>query len=290
MHPSDHAALEAAGLAGRRVRSLDAAGDGTALLVEVTGEDMLGAWATARAAVAETGRWPVLCTDDEDDLFSRFYFEEGAHDGDPAPSAVLTRAGTIDVDSALHELHTRYPTVGVDWAEYERSVTLTRFGDAPTLDEVHAATAGAASARAAADRFLFAWELGREPLTDPGPGVQDWYGTEDSAVLVLLPTPEPWSAYAYVDALHDACGYGQDLLTAAARRWHERFGAEPVAALGVMTWLSVARPPAEPETAWRLAFEHHVLAENTFSGPGLSIRDHARALLGRDRWVLFSRP
>ncbi|HEY1178090.1 MAG TPA: DUF4253 domain-containing protein, partial [Phytomonospora sp.] len=186
--------------------------------------------------------------------------------------------------------HTRYPAGNVDWIDHERSATMARFGEAPTHDEIRAAAGAAPSVHAAADHYLFRWELAREPLTEPDLSVQDWYGAEDPAVLVLLPTPEPWSVYAYVDALYDTCGYGQHLLTAAARRWHERHGAEPVAALGVTTWLSVTRPTTDPETAWRLAFEHHVLAENTFSGPGLSIRDHARALLGRDRWVLFSRP
>ena len=124
----------------------------------------------------------------------------------------------------------------------------------------------------------------------PDRGVQDWYGREDDPALVLLPTPQPWSVYAYVQALYDGCWYGQDLLVAAARRWHERYGAEPVGAFDVMTWLTVARPPADPEDAWRLTLEHHALAESTFVTPGVELRQHARLLPGLDRWVLFSRP
>ncbi|MEV5750745.1 DUF4253 domain-containing protein [Actinoallomurus sp. NPDC052308] len=71
---------------------------------------------------------------------------------------------------------------------------------------------------------------------------------------------------------------------------YERYGAEPVAALEVMAWLTVARPPTVPDDSWRLAFEHYLLAESTFSTPAVSLREHARLLLGLDRWVLFSRP
>jgi hypothetical protein len=121
--------------------------------------------------------------------------------------------------------------------------------------------------------------IGNAPTSEPDLSVQDWFGsTEDIATLVLLPAAEPWAAYAYVDALHGACDYGQDLLVAAARRWYERYGAETVAALEVMAWLTVARPPTDPDDAWRLAFEHHVLAEATFSTPGVSLRQHARLL------------
>ena len=104
------------------------------------------------------------------------------------------------------------------------------------------------------------------------------------------PAAQPWAVYAYVNALYDSCWYGHDLLVAAARRWYERYGAEPVAALDVMTWLTVARPPTEPDDAWRLALEHNTLAENTLATPGVSLREHAHLLSHLHRWVLFSRP
>jgi hypothetical protein len=39
-----------------------------------------------------------------------------------------------------------------------------------------------------------------------------------------------------------------------------------------------------------LAREHDILAANTLSNPGISLRDHARALTVLDRWFLHSRP
>jgi hypothetical protein len=107
---------------------------------------------------------------------------------------------------------------------------------------------------------------------------------------VLLPAAQPWAVYAYVHAPYDACWYSHDLLVAAVRRWYERYGAEPVAALDVMTWLTVARPRTDPDDAWRLAVEHRALAENTFVTSSVSLRQHARLLPRLDRWVLFSRP
>jgi uncharacterized protein DUF4253 len=286
--------LDAAGLGGRQALVQDAAGAGTALVVDVSPDEMLDAWAAARAAVDATGRWPVLCdrhSARDGSLFARFYFEEGSNGADSGPAAVLARAETIDVDARLAEqARTQFPDGTVDWVEHERGITLARYGDAPPAADIRASMSHAEPDSIAADRFLFGWERAREPLSGPDLSVQEWFGQEKSPALVLLPAAQPWSVYAYVDSLYDACWYGHDLLVAAARRWYERYGAEPIAALGVMTWLTVARPPTDPDEAWRLAFEHYTLAETTLTVPGVPLRQHARLLADLDRWVLFSRP
>ncbi|SCG76062.1 DUF4253 domain-containing protein [Micromonospora coxensis] len=298
MTPREQSILDTAGLAGREAYVLDAAGGGRALLVDVSPDEMLDAWAAARAAVARTGRWPVLCPRHaarDGSLFSRFYFDEGSNGADSSPAGVLARAETIDVDARLAERHAHYPDGLVarvdETIELEREATRARYGDAPAAQEIRAAVTGADPVEIAVNRHLFGWEGGREPLVGPDTGVQDWFGsTEERATLVLLPVAQPWAVYAYVDALHDACGYGHDLLVAAARRWYERYGAEPVAAWEVTTWLTVARPPTDPDEAWRLAFEHYTLAENTLATPAVTLREHAHLLPHLDRWVLFSRP
>jgi hypothetical protein len=284
--------LDAAGLSDRPFFVQDAPGGGSALLVDVSADERLDVWATARAAVDRTGRWPLLCSwhdAHDEEVFSRFYFDEGADGADSSPAAVLARAETIDVDARLAEESVRYYPQGrpPEDVGYERSVTLALYGDAPSEDEIRAADDGAPFS---ADRYLFDWERGREPISESDLSVQEWFGTTDKATLVLLPVAEPWAAYAYVHALYDSSGYGHDLLVAAARRWNERYGAEPVGAFEVMTWLTVTRPPTDLDEAWRLAFEHHVLAENTFSTPGVALREHAHLLPGLNRWVLFSRP
>jgi uncharacterized protein DUF4253 len=286
--------LDAAGLGGRQALVLDAAGAGTALAVDVSPDEMLDTWAAARAAVDRTGRWPVLCDRHavrDGDLFSRFYFEEGSNGVDSDPAAILARAATIDVDARLTEQARRqFPDGAVDWVEHERGITVANYGDAPPAADIRAAVTGTEPAGIAADRYLFGWERAREPVSEPDPGVQDWFGQEKSPALVLLPAAQPWAVFAYVHGLYDACWYGHDLLVAAARRWYERYGAEPVAALDVMSWFNVSRPPTDPDEAWRLAFEHYALAETTLTVPDVPLRQHARLLPTLDRWVLFSRP
>ena len=256
MDARDIAALEAAGLGGRPARAEEIEDGGTALVVPVDPAEMLDVWRTARAAVDRTGRWPVLCERD-DDVFSRFYFEEGAQGEPYDPASILARAEALHaepgaLDARLTALNSAYPDGDPDAA----------------------------------------WPPRQEaPDGPPGTGVQDWYGTTDIPLdLALLPSAEPWSVFAYVNALYDTCGYGHDVLAAAARRWHDHHGAEPVAALGVTAWLTVPRPPADPAAAWRTAFEHHVLAENTTATPALTVREHAEMLPALHTWVLFSRP
>lgn len=298
MDRHEQSLLDAAGLGGREAYTQDAAGGGAALLVDVSPDEMLDAWAAARAAVDRTGRWPVLCSRvsaHDGDLFSRFYFEEGSNGADSSPTAVLARGEAIDVDARLAELRTRYPDGLADWVDEEvelaREATRTDYGDAPAAADIRAAVTGGERVEIAINRYLFGWERTREPLTEPDVGVQDWFGSADERVtLVLLPVPQPWAVYAYLNALSDSCGYGQDLLVAAARRWYERYGAEPVAAFEVVTWLMVTRPPTDPDDAWRLAAEHDLLAESTLAAPGISLRQHAHLLPHLDRWVLFSGP
>ncbi|MEV4756302.1 DUF4253 domain-containing protein [Micromonospora sp. NPDC049559] len=295
MDESTQSVLDAAGLTGRKALALDAAGAGTALVVDVSRDEMLDRWAAARDAVHRTGRWPVLCqrTEAHDgEIFSRFYFEEGADGADSGPAAVLARAETIDVDARMADL--LRGQLGNDDAERtverHRSRTLADYGDAPPAARIRAAVGGDEPAPIAVERHLFEWERTHEPVHEPDAGVQDWFGREDDPALVLLPVARPWAVYAYVHTLYDACWYGHDLLVAAARRWYERYGAEPVAALEVTSWLRVTRPPGSPDDAWRLAVEHHAVAESTFVTPDVALRQHARLLPHRNRWVLFSRP
>ena len=117
--------------------------------------------------------------------------------------------------------------------------------------------------------FWFEIRRGCEPPLD----YLAWYTPRWPVALAFLPRAEPWSTYAYVHTLY---GTDHDLVVAAARRWHERYGAEPVAAWGTMTQLLVSRRPAEPEEALRLAVEQVVLARDTIGPLGIPLRWHAR--------------
>ena len=103
--------------------------------------------------------------------------------------------------------------------------------------------------------------------------------------LAILPRPEPWTAFAYVDA-YGGVGLPPELMVAAARRWHERHGAEPTV-IGLATGFAVPRPPTGPADAERLAVEHISLAGLT---AGTTLRAYARALTELDHWTLYDRP
>ncbi len=103
--------------------------------------------------------------------------------------------------------------------------------------------------------------------------------------LALLPRPEPWAAFAYVHP-YSGLGLQPELMVAAARRWHERHGAEP-AVIGLACGFAVPRPPTDPVDAERLAVEHVRLAGLT---AGTTVRAYARALPHLDHWTLYDRP
>ncbi|WP_428268063.1 DUF4253 domain-containing protein [Haliangium sp.] len=68
------------------------------------------------------------------------------------------------------------------------------------------------------------------------------------------------------------------------------FGAEIVAHYGTMLQLIVSRRPDDIDDAWALAYAQQLVAECTTVLPGISLRDHARALMHADRWFLHQRP
>lgn len=103
--------------------------------------------------------------------------------------------------------------------------------------------------------------------------------------LVILPRPEPWAAFAYLNP-YGGWGTPGDLLLAAARRWHERYGAAPTT-IGLANGFTVPRPPTELADAERLAVEHEAIAGLTAR---TRTRAYARALLRLSQWCLYDRP
>jgi hypothetical protein len=104
-------------------------------------------------------------------------------------------------------------------------------------------------------------------------------------LLVILPRPEPWAAFAYLNP-YGGLGMPGDLMLAAVRSWHERYGAAPTT-IGLANGFTVPRPPTELADAERLAVEHVAIAGLTAN---TTTRAYARALLQLDHWCLFDRP
>jgi uncharacterized protein DUF4253 len=293
--------LSTIGLDGRATLALNARGAGQALLVECRPSEMLDAWSRARAVVPTTGAWPVLLAAwgsggtwadafSESDPFSDFYFHEQVPPAKAGPADLIASASRLDLevwrttaesDAAYWRDHL------ADLVSYQRDVTLKLIGSAPETDELMTVARTAGAPRTALERFLFDWEdsIG---ATTPDLRYQDWFHPSGIPVaLAFLPTSRPWEVFAYVHSL-----YGVDHIPviAAARAWHDSFGAEPVALWGTMVQFLVARRPADRESCWRTAVIHGLLGPDTLAGPGVTVREHARALRVLDRWFLHARP
>ncbi|WP_433728516.1 DUF4253 domain-containing protein [Actinoplanes sp. CA-051413] len=113
----------------------------------------------------------------------------------------------------------------------------------------------------------------------------DVTGYGDPELLVILPRPAPWTAFAYLNP-YGRWGTPGDLLLAAARRWHERYGAAPTT-IGLANGFTVPQPPTELADAERLALEHVAIAGLTAR---TTVRAYARALRELNQWCLYNRP
>ncbi len=313
----DLGVFERIGLTGRRTIAVPLPDDGFALVAEIHPEEYLEAWNAARAHVEDFGRWPVVRTVQRwEDLatglvFSRRAFASSQPGLNSSVAAVIERAQSMDLDKVLAEILEVDSSKGhalVDRQHLDELLAMSlrtvhdRWGTAPAEPDLRRVATSAADPALAIERCLLDWERSQgeppteadgavaaaksylEPLApEPPPGDQTY-----SVALVLLPTLWPWEVYAYLEGLWSEPA---DRLVAAARRWHARFGAEPVQSHpGYATHLRVERPPTDLEEAWRLAREHYLIAWDTFALPGSAVRDYARALLESSTWYLISKP
>lgn len=72
--------------------------------------------------------------------------------------------------------------------------------------------------------------------------------------------------------------------------WERRYGADLVANHGTIIELVVRRPPRTVRESWEIAIEHESIAPDTLRMPGVTLREHARALPGHPTWFVHERP
>lgn len=272
----------------------------TAFEFELSLDGLLDGWQAARDLLERTGRWPVAVANwGHPHWFNRFpYRRMGEDDRDLSPRAVLERAAGLDVRNALALFRRGGAPVSAE--RWMRSVhadmadSARRIGEEPPLTVIEAESMR--SQPGGVGRALFEWEESRRPTTAPEGGRHlDWKGFSwwrAPAYVLLLPTTDPAAVPAYLsfygaDLPH---GLGHEALICLLRHWHQRYGAEVVASTGTVLYLHARRPPMSVQQAYELAFEQAWVAPYTLGGPGVSLRDHARALLRRDRWLLHERP
>ncbi|MBL8299030.1 MAG: DUF4253 domain-containing protein [Rhodanobacteraceae bacterium] len=296
-------------LAGNRATSVPAGSDkSTAFVIEVTG-DAVTAWRELRERISESGRWPVLTllqpfnrhSWDEQvrstDIFSRFYYLDERKEGrtGDTPEAIVAAATTTDAINAVSEMPEDNSLTLVDCLSICKESTKARFGKTPKiLDSVDFLAKHSLKSQKSIERWFFDWELANcdEPLRfdQEELGYLNWYQpSHEPIALVLLPTTENWESLAYINWFASQ-GSNSQTLVALLRHWHSRYRAELVAHYGTMLQLIACDRPQSPEDAFELAWQQHTIAQCTTILPGVSPRDHARALLRTERWFLHQRP
>lgn len=283
-----------------------------ALAVEVAPSDCIASWEVLRRLVPRTGRWPVVVSSWEEsdrleaiftDLFSRFPydFEPERGNRDISPRAIVARAEDLSVEVALQsyaDVEAQFTLAGEELRaeiESELQYIRDRFGMAPSRSEVMEALGDGAIAPHRLESFLFAWETERIPpaqLETPPPlGYLDWFEPDGlNTGIILLPTLKSWETLAYA-SFFGAEGFGEaEKAIAVLKSWNQRFGAELVAHYGTMLQFVVRDVPSTPQDAFQLAWEQSLLASCTLLLPGISLREHARALRHTRRWFLHERP
>jgi hypothetical protein len=179
---------------------------------------------------------------------------------DQSVAALIARAERLDLEAVLTDLESSQSS----WHRKRMNETVeealakvqARWGTLPNDSDVRRAAQSAAHPVLGIERYLLEWELtqGSAP-SKPESGMSaaeqlEWtmgyfepLPPDEPAALILLPTTRPWEVYAYLQGLWNR---PSDRLIAAARLWHEQFGAECIAILpGYATELQVLRPPTD---------------------------------------------
>lgn len=81
-----------------------------------------------------------------------------------------------------------------------------------------------------------------------------------------------------------------EVFVSLLHRWHRRWKAAVSAHFGTLLDFQVGDPPTSARDVLAVSIEQAVLAHCTTLLPGVSVRDHARALAGRSAWHLHERP
>jgi hypothetical protein len=259
-----------------------------------TDESWFADWQALRRLVPVTGRWPLAMTSwgVEIDPVNRLGTDPRTG-RDESPTGILGRLDGVDVDADLDALEAESLPMPLDeWFEYHQDATRQRCGSAPALDEVRAAL-GDEPLELEIERWLLRWELVEGGLTVvPGGDAPylEWFEPRGQPVhVLLLPRREPWCAAAYTGGYEWEYPH-RDLRPALFRRWSEQYGAEPAANWDTMMQLVVTRPPSTVEDAFGLARAMTLLWPSTNGGPGITVREMAFDLVGRNSWFLHCRP
>jgi len=290
--------------------------DEIAFAIDIPLAEPMQSWQLMRELVPQTGRWPVLITLwgggnswhekarlIRDEFSNRFAFtQELLKDSRSGhnPADIIAASETVDVGAQLRQIEERMQSAHYEHFDLEEDLerllegTRDRFGFAPDVgDPVNFLTTEKIYSKASLERWLFEWE--RKNCAD-ALRVQDdelsyleWFEQHSpSLVLLLMPSARHWEIPAYLNWFASNIASSQ-LIVALLREWHQKYGAELVSHHGTMLELITSRLPDTPEDAFHLAWQQETIAQCTTIPAGVSLRDHARAMLCTNCWFLHAR-
>jgi hypothetical protein len=265
--------------------------------------------ALLRSLMEQTGRYPLVSSKDHVDLnFCECAPAESALSEWNWIEATAANSLQVDVDAFLSTggklsqfSETRrsnllgWLDVDLDHPSHPLTEIQRRFGEAPSVQQMcRLRDSGGLQTDAELERWLLNWEVerfGNEALRPISVAYLDGHEFSDPnpRVAVLLPTLQSWKALLHM-GWYGLEGDEAAEMAASLRVWNEKYGAELVAAFGTTLYLRVTRRPTSIDEAFALAIGHRHFASDTLCLPGVSTRDHARALLTQDRWFFHSRP
>lgn len=269
-----------------------------AIAIAVNSENAIESWKLLKSHIDQTQRYPVLTTSwggnhgtweqsmIDADFFSRFYFDEEYRD-QLSPEEIIYRADLYnydDLDKCLSSDALTFTSNLRKQIQFELENTESNFGMAPSESEIW--NSKEIQTIVDVERYLLKWEQQNNLTPAIDLGYQDWFDPRDQdLVLILLPNPHSWNTLSYL-SFYGGCKNVIPLI----KQWHRNFGSELVCHWGTMLQFFVERPPTDLNKAFELAWQQVALAQCTVYLRGVSIRDHARALLELDRWFLHERP
>lgn len=275
-----------------------------AIAIAVNSENAIEAWKLLKSHISQTERYPVLATFwnkysgskslskfeawqkamIEEDLFSRFFFD-GDYLEKLSPEEIIAREDLYtqnDLTQFLDSQDRNYAESFEERMNWELEDAKASFGNAPSEAEIKAA---GIKTMVDLERYLLKWEQNLNLNPSLYYSYQDWCELDKTMPLILLPNPHSWNALAY---MHWYGGSKNSIYL--LKQWQEEYGAELVCLYGTVLQLFVERKPSSIEEAFELASQQIAMASWRFSKSGVSIRNHARALLNLDRWLLEDNP
>ncbi len=239
----------------------------TALAMEINIDNKIEAWKIMRNIFPQTQLYPVIVacwlgktanwTNDiiEADLFCRFGYQQEPVDNQSKNKGIQELIAEVDKINIQDFLNKK---IEISSAEFHEKLAL--------LEKQH-------PQHLLINLSYLQWY---EPIDQP-------------LALLLLPVQNSWEILAYLH-WYGAEYLGSDKVMSLLKYWHEQYQIELVCHYVTMLQLTVKNKPKTFKEALQLAIEQETIAPCTTMLPGISLEDHACALLKSDFWFLHERP